>query len=37
MGWVYSTNVGEKEKVQVIGGTARGKETTMTTKTYVCG
>jgi hypothetical protein len=32
MGWEYSTNEGEEERVKVIGGKARGKETTRKTK-----
>jgi hypothetical protein len=33
MGRAYSLNEGKEERVCVIGGKARGKETTMKTKT----
>jgi hypothetical protein len=33
MGGVNSTNEGEEELVQVVGGKARGKEATRKTKT----
>jgi hypothetical protein len=32
-----STNGGEDERVQIVGGKARGKEATMKAKTYVVG
>jgi hypothetical protein len=33
MGGPYSTNGGEEERVEIIGGKARGKEATRKTKT----
>jgi hypothetical protein len=33
MGWPSSTNGGEEDRVEIIGGKARGKETTRKTKT----
>jgi hypothetical protein len=33
MGGPCSMNVGEEERLQIIGGKARGKETTKKTKT----
>jgi hypothetical protein len=33
MGGACSTNVGEEERVKVVGGKARGKEATGKTKT----
>jgi hypothetical protein len=37
MGEARSTNVGEEERVEIIGGKARGKQTTRKTKTWVGG
>jgi hypothetical protein len=37
MRWSCSTNWGEEERMSVIGGKAKGKETTRKTKTYVGG
>jgi hypothetical protein len=37
MGGACSTNGGEEERVYVVGGKARGKETTRRTKTEVVG
>jgi hypothetical protein len=33
MGWACSSNGGEEERVKIIGGKDRGKETTRKTKT----
>jgi hypothetical protein len=35
MGWSCSTNWGEEERLEIIGGKARGKETTRKTKRCV--
>jgi hypothetical protein len=37
MGGSCSTNGGEEERVQIIGGKGRGKETTRKTKTQMGG
>jgi hypothetical protein len=37
MGGPCSTNGGEEEFLSIIGGKARGKETTRETRTYVGG